>query len=108
MSAGKKGVTTLFVGLPKPNEIVGLNEPFVVAGGADLNNLREVTIQVDAGPVMRANVTIIPHVMPPRVVFVGFGTVTTPGRHAVTVEALYWEIQTQTVTVDIQAQGTVE
>ena len=40
----------LVVGLPTPNEIVAINELFIVVGGTDLNGLQEVTVEVDAGP----------------------------------------------------------
>lgn len=65
----------LTVALPKPDEVVGLDQVFPVVGGIDLNNLHEVTVQVDNGSLMRANITPItrPPMNPPRGIFTSWG-----------------------------------
>ena len=100
----------LVVALPRPNEIVGINEPFIVSGITDLTGLQEVTIQVDAGSVTRASIIPVTHpvVIPPRAIFTGWGMVAALGPHTVIVKAHYWEKPTTTVTVDIKALGEPE
>jgi hypothetical protein len=99
------------IAFPKPNEVVGLNEPFPVAGSTALNYLDEVTVQVDNGPVKRAVITTV--ITPPpqpaaTAIFSSWGIVTTLGKHVVTVTATYYEGGNKTQTVNIQALGQPE
>ena len=100
-------VNLLFVASPRPNEVVGINEPFIISGSAPINNLDEVTVQIDNVPHRPVIVTLIPHSN--RVMFNTWGTVTVAGPHTVTVTAVYAPHgANETQTVAIEAQGEIE
>jgi hypothetical protein len=50
----------LVISGPTRNQPVEPNTHFAVSGFATPNNIREVTIQVDNGPITRAHITIVP------------------------------------------------
>jgi hypothetical protein len=94
----------LTVAVPKPDEVVGFDQVFPVVGGVDLNSLHEVTVQVDNGPIMRANITPItrPPMNPPRGIFTSWGEITAaPGAHIVKVAASYWNGETEKANVPV-------
>ena len=65
---------------------------------------RDHLVQVDNGPVMRANITPItrPPMNPPRGIFTSWGEITAaPGAHIVKVAASYWNGETEKANVPV-------
>ena len=97
----------LEIAAPKLNQAVSPQTPFAVAGFATPNFIKEVTIQVDNGPIMQAFITIVPmpRGVPPLAHYIGSGEVAAQSlsgsEHVVVVKSFYWQGEGETAKTSV-------